>query len=631
MDLSLKNYQDYLEVYKFSVEQPEEFWSDIAYTFSWKQPWEKVLNWDFKEANIEWFKGAKLNLSYNCLDRHLAESGNKTAFIFEPNDTNAETRKISYYELHEMVCRFANVLKANGVKKGDRICIYLPMIPEAIVAMLACARVGAVHSVVFAGFSAQSISDRVNDSDCSLIITSDGAVRGDKKIELKKIVDEALVSCPSIKKCIVFNSKNWEVNMVAGRDVWWHSEIKKVDSHNEPEWMDAEDPLFILYTSGSTGKPKGVLHTCGGYMVMVGYSFKTVFNYQPHQIFWCTADIGWVTGHSYIAFGPTLNGATSVLYEGVPAWPDAGRYWNIIDKHQVNIFYTSPTVIRSLMAFGDTFLEGKNLSSLEVLGTVGEPINEEAWFWYHDRIGKEHCPIVDTWWQTETGATMMTPIAGLGVAKPGYAMYPMPGIQLMLVNEKGDEIFGNGVEGNLCVKFPWPSMARTVYGDHKRFQQTYFSTYKNLYFTGDGCKRDEEGFYRITGRVDDVINVSGHRIGTGEVEDAINDHECIIESAVVGFPHDIKGQALYAFVICDKKADDLEKFKIEVGKIVSERIGPFARPDKIQIVRALPKTRSGKIMRRILRKIAEGEISNLGDVTTLIDPTVVEEIKKEAL
>jgi len=631
MDLSIKSYQDYLNVYKLSVDHPEKFWNQVAQTFSWKQHWDQVLSWNFKDPTIEWFKGGKMNISFNCLDRHLLENGNKTAFIFEPNDIHEKSREISYKELHAMVCRFANVLKSNGIKKGDRVCIYLPMIPEAIVAMQACARVGAVHSVVFAGFSSQSISDRINDSECSMIITSDGLVRGDKKVELKKIVDEALVSCPSIKKCIVFNSKNWDVNMMVGRDIWWHSEIKKVDEYNEPEWMDAEDPLFILYTSGSTGKPKGVLHTCGGYMVMVGYSFKTVFNYKPHQIFWCTADVGWVTGHTYIAYGPTLNAATSVLYEGIPSWPDAGRFWNIIDKHQVNIFYTAPTALRSLMAFGDSFLEGKNLYSLEVLGTVGEPINEEAWFWYHDRIGKERCPIVDTWWQTETGATMMTPLPGLGVAKPGFAMYPMPGIQLMLVNEKGDEILGNGVEGNLCVKFPWPSMARSVYGDHKRFQQTYFSTYQDLYFTGDGCKRDDEGFYRITGRVDDVINVSGHRIGTGEVEDAINDHECVIESAVVGFPHDIKGQALYAFVICDKPVDDLDRFKNEVSKIVSERIGPFSRPDKIQIVKALPKTRSGKIMRRILRKIAEGETSNLGDVTTLIDPTVVDAIIKEAI
>ena len=631
MDISIKTYHDYLEVYKYSVEHPEQFWTKIAGTFSWRRTWDQVLDWNFSDPKIEWFKGAKMNISFNCLDRHLAENGDKTAFICEPNDPNEEVRKISYSELHVLVCKFANVLKANGEKKGDRICIYLPMLAEAVIAMLACARVGAIHSVVVAGFSSQSISDRVNDSDYKMIITADSAVRGDKKIELKKIVDEALNLCPGVKKCIIFNNRNSDVKMLEGRDVWWHSEMHKVDDRNEPEWMDAEDPLFILYTSGSTGKPKGVLHTCGGYMVMAGYSFKTVFNYQPHQIFWCTADVGWVTGHSYIAYGPLLNAATNVIFEGIPTWPDAGRFWDVVDKHQVNIFYTAPTAIRSLMAHGDRFLEGKDLSSLEVLGTVGEPINEEAWFWYHDKIGKEHCPIVDTWWQTETGGIMMTPIAGLGVAKPGYAMYPMPGIQPILLNEKGEEIKGNGVEGNLCMKFPWPGMSRTVYGDHKRFQQTYFSTYQNLYFTGDGCKRDDEGFYRITGRVDDVINVSGHRIGTGEVEDAINDHNCVVESAVVGYPHDIKGQALYAFVICDKQVEDLSKFKSEVSKIVSERIGPFSRPDKIQIVNALPKTRSGKIMRRILRKIAEGETSNLGDTTTLIDPSVVDAIKSGAV
>ncbi|MFI5221429.1 MAG: acetate--CoA ligase [Bacteroidia bacterium] len=627
MDLTINSFQDYNRVYKYSIQQPERFWAEVASSFLWNKKWEKVLEWEFKTPKVEWFKNAELNISYNCLDRHLAENGDKTAFIWEPNDPEEDNRKISYTELHEMVCRFANVLIANGVKKGDRVCIYLPMLPEAIVAMLACARVGAIHSVVFAGFSSQSVSDRINDSECSLVITTDGTFRGEKKIELKKIVDEALKTCPSVKRCIVYNNRNWEVNMLAGRDVWWHSEMKKVDAVNEPEWMNAEDPLFILYTSGSTGKPKGVLHTCGGYMVMAGYSFRTVFNYKAHQIFWCTADVGWVTGHTYIAYGTLLNAATTVIFEGIPSWPDAGRFWEVVDKHQVNIFYTAPTTLRSLMAAGDKFLEGKNLSSLEVLGTVGEPINEEAWFWYHDRIGKEHCPIVDTWWQTETGAIMMTPIAPVGIAKPGFAMYPMPGIQPILVDSKGNELTGNSVEGNLCMKFPWPSMSRTVYGDHERFRKNYFSTYENLYFTGDGCKRDEEGFYRITGRVDDVINVSGHRIGTGEVEDAINDHECVVESAVVGFPHDIKGQALYAFVICDKPVVDESIFKTEVGKIVSERIGSFAKPDKIQVVKALPKTRSGKIMRRILRKIAEGDISNLGDTTTLIDPTVVDAIK----
>lgn len=623
----IKTYEDYLEVYKFSVEYPEQFWTQVAESYSWKEKWNTVLEWNFKEPRVEWFKGGKLNISYNCIDRHLAEHADKTALIWEPNDPAEQVRNVSYRELHEQVCRLANVLKANGVKKGDRICIYMPMVPEAVVAMQACVRVGAIHSVVFAGFSAQSISDRINDSQCSLMITADGAMRGDKKIELKKIVDEALDACPSITKSLVYNNRNWDVPMKAGRDFWWHSEMAKAGTTHEPEWMDAEDPMFILYTSGSTGKPKGVLHTCGGYMVMVGHSFRTVFDYRKEQTFWCTADVGWVTGHSYIAYGPLLNAATSVIFEGIPTFPDAGRFWEVIQKHKVNIFYTAPTAIRSLMAVGDQWLEGKDLSSLEVLGSVGEPINEEAWTWMYEKIGDSRCPIVDTWWQTETGAVLMTPLPGPGIAKPGYAMYPMPGIQPMLVDEKGNELHGNDVEGNLCIKFPWPGMARSVYGDHKRFQQTYFSTYHDLYFTGDGCKRDAEGFYRITGRVDDVINVSGHRIGTGEVEDAINSHHCVVESAVVGYPHDIKGQGIYAYIILDKPVTDAAAFKTEVSKILTESIGPFSKPDKIQVVKALPKTRSGKIMRRILRKIAEGDTSNIGDTTTLLDPAVVEDIK----
>lgn len=624
---SIETYSDYLVIYQKSVSHPEVFWAETAADFSWIKPWDKVLDWNFNTPEVSWFTGAELNITLNCLDRHLDESGEKLAVIWEPNDPAEPIRKITYAQLHALVCRFANVLVANGTKKGDRICIYMPMVPEAMVAMLACARVGAVHSVVFAGFSAQSISDRINDSGCNMIITADGAMRGDKKINLKEIVDDALQVCPTIKHCIVFKNRGWNIEMKAGRDTWWHSEMHKVNAVHTAEVMKPEDPLFILYTSGSTGKPKGVLHTCGGYMVQTGFSFKTVFNYKPHQIFWCTADIGWVTGHSYIVYGPLLNAATQVMFEGIPTFPDAGRFWDVVDKHEVNIFYTAPTAIRSLMAYGDQYLENKKLTSLEVLGSVGEPINEEAWYWYHDKVGREHCAIVDTWWQTETGSVLMTPIAGLGVAKPGYAMYPMPGVQPVLVNEKGEEITGNGVEGNLCIKFPWPSMARTVFGDHERFRQTYFSTYPGLYFTGDGCKRDEEGFYRITGRVDDVINVSGHRIGTGEVEDAINDHECVVESAVVAFPHDIKGQGLYAYIICDKPIADPARLQQEIKQLVNDRIGPFARPDKIQLVRALPKTRSGKIMRRILRKIAEGETSNLGDTTTLLDPAVVEDIK----
>jgi acetyl-CoA synthetase len=623
----IKTYEDYLEVYKFSVEHPDQFWTQVAETYSWTQKWDTVLDWNFAEPKIEWYKGARMNISYNSLDRHLKKDGDKIALIREPNDPSEKVRKITYKQLHEQVCRFANVLKVKGVKKGDRVCIYMPMVPEAIVAMQACARVGAIHSVVFAGFSAQSISDRANDSQCSFMITADGAMRGDKKIELKKIVDDALESCPSITGCIVYNNRNWEVNMQAGRDFRWEEEMNKVNAENEPEWMDAEDPLFILYTSGSTGKPKGVMHTCGGYMVMVGYSFRTVFGYEPQQVFWCTADVGWVTGHSYITYGPLLNGATSIIFEGIPTFPDAGRFWEVIAKHKVNIFYTAPTAIRSLMAAGDHWVEGKDLSSLQVLGSVGEPINEEAWIWLHEKIGKGNCPIVDTWWQTETGAVLMTPLPGIEPAKPGYAMYPMPGVQPMIVDEKGAELKGNGVQGNLCIQFPWPSMSRSVYGDHERFKQTYFSTYPNLYFTGDGCKRDEEGFYRITGRVDDVINVSGHRIGTGEVEDAINGHHCVVESAVVGYPHEIKGQGIYAYIILDKPVTDPIAFKSDIGKILADSIGPFSRPDKIQIVKALPKTRSGKIMRRILRKIAEGDTANIGDTSTLLDPSVVEEIK----
>jgi acetyl-CoA synthetase len=626
----IETYADYLALYQKSISSPEIFWAEAAASYSWIKTWDKVLSWNFTTPEVSWFCGAELNITQNCLDRHLNEYADKVAIIWEPNDPAEAVRKITYARLHEMVCKCANVLVANGIKKGDRVCIYMPMIPEAMVAMLACARVGAIHSVVFAGFSAQSISDRINDSGCTMIITADGAMRGDKKINLKEIVDEALQSCSTIIRCIVFKNRGWGVPMKSGRDVWWHSEMHKVNAINIPEAMKPEDPLFILYTSGSTGKPKGVLHTCGGYMVQTGFSFKTVFNYKPHQVFWCTADIGWVTGHSYIVYGPLLNAATQVMFEGIPTFPDAGRFWDVVDKHEVNIFYTAPTAIRSLMAYGDKYLQNKKLTSLEVLGSVGEPINEEAWYWYHDKVGREHCSIVDTWWQTETGSVLITPIAGLGVAKPGYAMYPMPGVQPVLVNEKGEEVLGNGVEGNLCIKFPWPSMARTVFGDHERFRQTYFSTYPGLYFTGDGCKRDEEGFYRITGRVDDVINVSGHRIGTGEVEDAINDHECVVESAVVGFTHDIKGQGLYAYIICDKHFGDEVKLKQEITKLVSERIGPFARPDKIQLVRALPKTRSGKIMRRILRKIAEGETANLGDTTTLLDPSVVEDIKSGA-
>lgn len=618
--------EEYIAEYQRSVNTPEEFWGEVAESFSWQKKWDKVVDWEFTTPSIKWFDGAKVNLTENCLDRHLAERGNQVAFIWEPNDANEQSRSITYNELHKEVCRFANALLQQGVKKSDRVCIYLPMVIEGAIAMLACARIGAIHSVVFAGFSSNSIVDRINDAQCTVVLTADAVYRGDKKIELKKIVDEALVNTPSIQKCIVLNHRNQPVDMKNGRDIWWHDAIEGVSAEHKAESMDAEDPLFILYTSGSTGKPKGVLHTTAGYMVYIGYTFNNVFNYKDKEVFFCTADIGWVTGHSYLVYGPLLNGATSIIFEGTPVYPDHGRLWDVVDKHKVNILYTAPTAIRSLEKFGIEIFASKDLSSLRVLGSVGEPINEEAWEWYHHNVGGGRCPIVDTWWQTETGGILISPIAYTTVLKPAYATLPLPGVQPVLMDDKGNEIEGNSVEGNLCIKFPWPGMARSVYGDHERFKTTYFSTYKGYYFTGDGCKRDHDGYYRITGRVDDVVNVSGHRIGTGELEDAINEHNLVVESAVVGYPHDVKGQGLYAFVIChvdDVVSETIEK---EIKAIVSERIGPFARPDKIQVVPGLPKTRSGKIMRRILRKIAEGETSNLGDTTTLLDPTVVEKI-----
>jgi acetyl-CoA synthetase len=626
----IQTFEEYQRQYKNSIEQPEQFWAEVAEDFSWQKKWDTILNWNFKTADIKWFDGAQLNISENCLDRHLASRGDQTAIIWEPNDPNEQHKTLTYKQLHEEVCRFANALEKLGVKKGDRVCIYLPMILEGAIAMLACARIGAIHSVVFAGFSAQSLSDRIHDSQCSLVITADAVFRGTKKIELKGIVDEALENTNSVKKCIVFNQRNEAVNMKTERDIWWHELIADVSSQHQTATLGSEDPLFILYTSGSTGKPKGVLHTTGGYMVYVGYTFKNVFNYRDKEIFCCTADIGWVTGHSYLIYGPLLNGATTIMFEGIPTYPDHGRFWDLVDKHKVNIFYTAPTAIRSLESFGTDIFNNKDLSSLRVLGSVGEPINEEAWHWYHKNVGKENCPIVDTWWQTETGGVLISPIASVTPLKPTFATLPLPGVQPILVNEKGEEISGNEVEGNLCIKFPWPGMSRTVYGNHERFQQTYFSTYPGKYFTGDGCKRDKDGYYRITGRVDDVINVSGHRIGTGELEDAIDEHKDVIESAVVGYPHDIKGQGIYAYLICNKKVQDENLLKNEIKDLVSKLVGPFAKPDKIQIVSGLPKTRSGKIMRRILRKIAEGDTSNLGDTSTLLYPAIVDEIKNGA-
>ena len=618
--------EQYHSEYKKSVASPELFWEEQANEFTWKRKWDTVLNWDFATPSVNWFLGAKLNITENCLDRHLPTRGEQIAFYFEANDPNEKTRAITYRELYSEVCRFANILKGRGIKKGDRVCLYMPMIPELAIAVLACARIGAIHSVVFAGFSATSLAGRIQDMDSCAVVTTDGAYRGAKSISIKSVVDLAIQECPSVLNVIVYKRTGEKIDMQKGRDIWWHEEMESASAECAAEIMDSEDPLFILYTSGSTGKPKGVVHSCAGYMVFTKYTFENVFQYNEKEIFWCTADIGWITGHSYIVYGPLLAGATSVMFEGVPTFPDAGRFWQVIDKYKVTIFYTAPTAIRALEAAGLEFVKPYKLDSLRVLGSVGEPINIEAWEWYHKNIGKENCPIVDTWWQTETGGILISPIAGITKTKPGFATLPLPGIQPVLVDEKGNVIEGNNVEGNLCIKFPWPSIIRTTYGDHERCRTNYFATYKNLYFTGDGCRRDEDGYYRITGRVDDVMNVSGHRIGTAEVESAINMHSDIVESAVVSYPHDIKGQGIYAFVISTKQHQDIELLKKEILAEVTKIIGPIAKPDKIQIVRGLPKTRSGKIMRRILRKIAEGEIENLGDTSTLLDPAVVEEI-----
>ncbi|MDP1762321.1 MAG: acetate--CoA ligase [Sediminibacterium sp.] len=636
----IKSLEQYQADYKRSMEDPAEFWSTIAEHFTWKKKWHTTLNWNFKEPKVEWFKGAKLNITENCLDRHLEKHGNMPALIWEPNDPEEHHRILTYKKLHEKVCLFSHVLQNNGVQKGDRICIYMGMIPELAIAVLACARVGAIHSVVFGGFSAQSIADRLYDAQAEYIVTCDGAFRGQKDIPLKSVIDDALIGNRIVKKVIVATRTRTPVSMIKGRDIWWEDEIKKVETmglHDFPAVeMDADDPLFILYTSGSTGKPKGVVHTCAGYMLFTTYTFVNVFQYQQGDIHFCTADIGWITGHSYILYGPLSAGATTVLFEGIPTWPDAGRFWNIIDKFKVNILYTAPTAIRSLMGFGLGPVQGHDLSSLKVLGTVGEPINEEAWHWYDDNIGKNRCPIVDTWWQTETGGVLISNMAGITPSKPTYATLPMPGVQPILVDETGKEIEGNNISGNLCIKAPWPALLKTTYGDHERCRTNYFATYPDLYFTGDGAFRDEQGNYRITGRVDDVLNVSGHRIGTAEVENAINMHASVVESAVVGYSHDIKGQGIYAFVIyqgshAQNTHGTADLIRKDILQTVTRIIGAIAKPDKIQFVSGLPKTRSGKIMRRILRKIAEGETENLGDITTLLDPGVVDEIKKGKL
>ncbi len=625
----IKHLEEYYQVYRKSVREPERFWDEIAGEhFLWRKSWDKVLDWDFTKPEIKWFEGAKLNITENCIDRHLTTRANKTAILFEPNNPDEAAEHITYQQLYERVNQFANVLKENGIKKGDRVCIYVPMIPELAIATLACARIGAIHSVVFAGFSSTALSTRINDSDCKMVITSDGSYRGKKTIDLKGIVDEALESCSCVETVLVAKRINSDINMKEGRDKWLQPLLDAASKECIAETMDAEDPLFILYTSGSTGKPKGMVHTTAGYMVYTAYTFKNAFQYKEKDVYWCTADIGWITGHSYIVYGPLANGATTVMFEGVPSYPDFGRFWEIIEKHKVNQFYTAPTAIRALAKHGTELVDKYDLSSLKVLGSVGEPINEEAWHWYNDNVGKKKSPIIDTWWQTETGGMMITPIPYVTPTKPTYATLPFIGLQPALMGENGEELKGNQVEGRLSIKFPWPSMARTIWGNHERYKETYFSAYKNNYFTGDGALRDEVGYYRITGRVDDVIIVSGHNLGTAPIEDAINEHPAVAESAIVGFPHDIKGSALYGYVILkdtgeSRNHDNLRK---EINQIITEHIGPIAKLDKIQFSEGLPKTRSGKIMRRILRKIASNEMDNLGDTSTLLNPEVVQNI-----
>jgi acetyl-CoA synthetase len=630
----IKNFEEYFQVYRKSVRNPEAFWEEIAEEhFTWQKRWDKVLSWDFEKPEIRWFEGAKLNITENCIDRHLWSKGNKTAILFEPNDPNEEAEHITYRQLHERVCKFANVLKSRGIKKGDRVCIYLPMIPELAVSVLACARIGAIHSVVFAGFSSQALSTRIIDCDAKMVLTSDGSYRGAKTIDLKGIVDKALEDCPGVESVLVAKRIHSDIHMEEGRDEWLQPLLDEAESTCDIEVMDAEDPLFILYTSGSTGMPKGMLHTTAGYMVYSAYTFKNVFQYREDDVYWCTADIGWITGHSYIVYGPLANGATTVMFEGVPSYPDFGRFWEIVQKHKVNQFYTAPTAVRALAKHGTELVDKYDLSSLKVLGSVGEPINEEAWNWYNDNIGKKKCPIVDTWWQTETGGIMITPIPFSTPTKPTYATLPFIGIQPALMDENGEEIKGNQVDGRLCIKYPWPSMARTIWGNHQRYKDTYFSAFKNKYFTGDGALRDEVGYYRITGRVDDVIIVSGHNLGTAPIEDAINEHNAVAESAIVGYPHDIKGNGLYGFITLKDTGEvrNHENVSKEINQLITDKIGPISKLDKIEFVSGLPKTRSGKIMRRILRKLASHEYDQLGDTSTLLDPNVVDEIKEKVM
>lgn len=625
----IKGLEEYFQVYRKSVNQPEQFWEEIAEeNFMWRKRWDTVLEWDFEKPEVNWFKGAQLNITENCIDRHLYHRGDQTALIFEPNDIDEEAQHITYNQLHERVCKFANVLKDKGVKKGDRVCIYLPMIPELAIALLACARIGAVHSVVFAGFSSTALSTRINDADCKIVVTSDGAFRGSKTIDLKGIVDEALMECPSVENVLVVKRINSEVTIIQGRDHWLQPLLNKVSKDCPAQVMDAEDPLFILYTSGSTGSPKGMVHTTAGYMVYTAYTFKNVFQYRDGDVYWCTADIGWITGHSYIVYGPLANGATTVMFEGVPTYPDFSRFWEVVAKHNVTQFYTAPTAIRALAKENLEYVKKHDLSSIKILGTVGEPINEEAWHWYDEHVGQKGIPIVDTWWQTETGGMMISPIPFATPTIPTFATLPLPGIQPALMNEHGTEINGNQVEGRLTIKFPWPSMARTIWGNHKRYKETYFSAFPKMYFTGDGALRDATGYYRITGRVDDVIIVSGHNLGTAPIEDAVNEHPAVAESAIVGFPHDIKGNALYGYITLKETGEsrNQENLHKEINQLITERIGPIAKLDKVQFTSGLPKTRSGKIMRRILRKIACQEVDNLGDISTLLNPEVVKEI-----
>lgn len=630
----IKTLEEYFKVYRKSVREPEVFWEEIAEEhFTWKKRWNSVMSGDFESANIKWFDGAQLNITENCIDRHLATRGEKTAILFEPNDPKEEAQHITYNSLSKRVNKFANVMKAQGIKKGDRVCIYLPMIPELAISVLACARIGAIHSVVFAGFSSTALSTRINDSDCKMVVTSDGSYRGGKTIDLKSIVDEALQECNGITSVLVAKRINTDINMKIGRDLWLQPLLDDASDICEAEVMEAEDPLFILYTSGSTGMPKGMVHTCAGYMVYTAYTFKNVFQYREKDVYWCTADIGWITGHSYIVYGPLANGATTVMFEGVPSYPDCGRFWDIVEKHKVTQFYTAPTAIRALAKESLDFVDNRDLSSLKVLGSVGEPINEEAWHWYNDNIGKKNSPIVDTWWQTETGGIMISPIPYVTPTIPTFATLPLPGIQPALMDSDQSELNGNQIEGALCIKQPWPSIARTIWGNHERYKETYFSAFKNMYFTGDGARRDAVGYYRLTGRVDDVIIVSGHNLGTAPIEDAINEHPAVAESAIVGFPHDIKGNALYGYITLKEtgEARDHDNLRKEINQIITEHIGPIAKLDKMQFTNGLPKTRSGKIMRRILRKIASNETSNLGDISTLLNPEVVEEIIESRL